>query len=104
LPLGIISNWDTSIHAHVRERLVGLNFDHIIGSSGSALEKPDRRIYELALDRAGVSAAEVLYVGDSIRLDVAPAMAVGMKAILIDRDGLFPGFPGRIGSLLELNA
>lgn len=50
------------------------------------MEKPDPRIYKIALERAGdVAAEEVLHIGDSMRKDYLPAKSVGMHALLVDR-------------------
>jgi FMN phosphatase YigB (HAD superfamily) len=67
------------------------------------MEKPDLRIYRLALDRAGVDAAEAAFVGDSPEFDVDPPAALGMFPVLIDRDDLYAGFVGtRILRLTDL--
>ena len=47
-------------------------------------------------------AQEVVYVGDSVRLDMAPALALGMRACLIDRNDLFGGYAHRLGDLGDL--
>ena len=49
--------------------------------------KPDRRIYEVALAKAGSTPAETLFVGDSLQHDVAGARAVGMRTVLIGEPG-----------------
>ena len=49
------------------------------------MEKPDPRIYRLALERAGVDAGEAAYVGDNPEFDVDPPAALGMFPVLIDR-------------------
>lgn len=50
------------------------------------IEKPDPRIYKIALERAGnIAPEETLHIGDSIRKDYIPAKSVGMQAILLDR-------------------
>jgi FMN phosphatase YigB (HAD superfamily) len=54
------------------------------------VEKPDTRIYEIALERAGVAPEEVLHTGDSMRKDYVPAKNVGMHALLLDREDLGP--------------
>ena len=67
------------------------------------MEKPDPRIFELAMSRAGVDAASSVYVGDSPKFDVEPAAALGMLPVLIDRRERFPDAPGaRITSMQEL--
>jgi FMN phosphatase YigB (HAD superfamily) len=52
------------------------------------VEKPDPRIYEVALRQAaggGVAPGEALHIGDSLRKDYAPARSLGMHALLLDR-------------------
>lgn len=50
------------------------------------MEKPDPRIYEIALERAGnISPGEALHIGDSMRKDYVPAKSIGMHALLLDR-------------------
>ncbi len=54
------------------------------------------------LDLLGVEPAEAAMVGDRIADDVEGAAAIGMRAILLDRDGIHPGFEPRITGLREL--
>jgi putative hydrolase of the HAD superfamily len=67
------------------------------------VEKPDPKIFLLALDRIGVEPPEAVYVGDSVHFDVEPATAVGMLGVLLDRRSRYPDHAGvRIASLEEL--
>lgn len=64
----------------------GSEWDFGVFSGLEGVEKPDPRIYEIALERAGnVAPEEVLHVGDSMRKDYLPAKSVGMHALLLDR-------------------
>ncbi|KAK8966159.1 hypothetical protein KSP40_PGU007368 [Platanthera guangdongensis] len=64
----------------------GSEWDFGVFSGVVGVEKPDRRIYEIALEMAGnVAADEVLHIGDSMRIDYLPARSVGMQAVLLDR-------------------
>ncbi|KAJ4979947.1 hypothetical protein NE237_010727 [Protea cynaroides] len=50
------------------------------------VEKPDPRIYEIALEKAGnIAPEETLNIGDSMRKDYLPAKSVGMHVLLLDR-------------------
>ena len=50
------------------------------------MEKPDKKIYEIALEMAGnVRPEEALHIGDSFRKDYIPAHELGMHAVLLDR-------------------
>jgi HAD superfamily hydrolase (TIGR01509 family) len=48
--------------------------------------KPDKRIFQYALQKAGVSAQQVLFVGDSVGHDIAGPAAVGMRTALLAAD------------------
>ncbi|CAN6237277.1 unnamed protein product [Urochloa humidicola] len=91
LAVGIVSNAEHRYRDVVLPAL-GLNqgseWDFGVFSGVAGVEKPDRRIYEAALEAAGgVAAAEALHIGDSLRKDYAPARGLGMHALLLDRFG-----------------
>jgi putative hydrolase of the HAD superfamily len=83
--LGLISNFE----AWLEDLLVDLGirdaFTVRVISGIEGVEKPDPRIYRLALQRAGVEAGDAAYVGDNPEFDVDPPAALGMFPILIDR-------------------
>lgn len=67
-------------------RIQGSEWDFGVFSGLEGVEKPDPRMYEMALERAGgISPEEALHIGDSFRKDYLPAKSVGMKALLLDR-------------------
>lgn len=84
--LGAISNWDARLNGVLEGLgLVGV-LDPIVISWEVGAEKPDRRIFDAARERAGVNgAATPLHVGDSLEDDVRGAQAAGFEARLIDR-------------------
>jgi FMN phosphatase YigB (HAD superfamily) len=61
----------------------------VVDSGLVAIEKPDPRIFELALRQAGVNAADAFYVGDVYPIDVAGAARVGMVPVLMDPLGRY---------------
>lgn len=64
----------------------GTEWDFGVFSGLEGVEKPNPRIYEIALERAGnIAPEEVLHIGDSMRKDYLPAKGVGMHALLLDR-------------------
>jgi FMN phosphatase YigB (HAD superfamily) len=90
LPMGVLSNWDTSL----REKLsliVNTRFEWILGSAEQLVRKPDLDFFKKVFLLTGLKPGEVLYVGDSLRLDIEPALHLGMNAILLDRHELYPG-------------
>jgi putative hydrolase of the HAD superfamily len=62
---------------------VGLSgcFDPIVVSGDFGYRKPDRRLFQAALDAMGMTAAEVVFVGNDMYRDVHGAQKVGMKAV-----------------------
>ncbi len=53
--------------------------------------KPHRELFEKALEISGCTPDEVLHIGDSITSDVNGALAVGIRACLLDRKGAKKG-------------
>ena len=85
--VGLISNFEGWLEEMLVELQAGDIFEVSVISGLVGVEKPDPRIYEIALEKSGVEPERAAHVGDSVRLDVEPATAVGMKAVLLDRDG-----------------
>jgi putative hydrolase of the HAD superfamily len=103
LLLGVVSNFEAWLEDWfgVHELLELLPVRVISGIEG--IEKPDERIYRMAIERAGMEAGESAYVGDNPEFDVDPPAAIGMFPVLIDRRDRFPGHPGaRITDLRQL--
>ncbi|MGH2748184.1 MAG: HAD family hydrolase [Actinomycetota bacterium] len=103
--LGLISNFEQWLEEMLVELEVGHLFEAVVISGVAGVEKPDSRIYEIALERVGVAAENAVHVGDSPSMDVEPARALGMHAVLLDRVGRYEGreFDAiRIASLKDL--
>lgn len=82
--VGIISNISFSgefIRRELETQLPGFNFEFIIASSDYVYRKPHKRIFELALRKAGLDAGEVWYAGDRFDRDVAGAVNAGMLPV-----------------------
>jgi putative hydrolase of the HAD superfamily len=78
-------------------------FEFVIDSGEVGVEKPDPRIFRFALDRLGMDAAEVLYVGDLYEVDAVGARAAGIDVVLLDPDGAYEGRDVRtVRSIAEL--
>jgi putative hydrolase of the HAD superfamily len=89
--IGLISNFEGWLEKMLVELEVGHVFEVSVISGVEGVEKPDPRIYEIALTKAAVSPANTVHVGDSVKFDVEPAKSVGMHAVLIDRAGTAGG-------------
>jgi len=85
--LGIISN--TSDDKNVQQLLDRWElrpfFETIITSAICGIRKPDRRIFQLALEHFGVPAGQVAMVGDSLEADILGANQLGIYSIWITR-------------------
>ena len=105
LVLVVVSNWDVSLPAVLdRVGVAGL-LDGVVTSAQTGTRKPDRAIFDRALELAGVSAEEAIHVGDSPREDLDGARGAGIEAVLLVRSGTAgPADVPRIRSLSELPA
>lgn len=101
---GLISNMDAGGDEIVDQLGLAGMFDVAVTSADAGAAKPSPVIFLAALSRAGVEAAESVYVGDQVSSDVQGALAVGIRPVLIDRDGNYPHYREcpRIDSLSEL--
>jgi putative hydrolase of the HAD superfamily len=102
LRVGLISNGQRDLVEFAEHH--GLDVDVSVGSTAHGRIKPHPSIFETALSALGVEPAEAAMVGDSLEDDVEGARALGIRAILVDRDGVHPDEPDRIDTLLALPA
>ena len=91
---GVVSNADGRIEQLLE--LVGLrrHFAFVVDSGTVGVEKPEARIFEIALARAretepGLTAAQCYYVGDIYPIDVVGSRTVGMVPVLLDPLGRY---------------
>ncbi len=84
--IGVVSNNTTS---EQRTKLAFLGFerwvDHLVVSGEVGIAKPDRRIFEIALDRASATPEEAVMVGDSWANDILGARGAGIGAVWFNR-------------------
>lgn len=66
-----------------------LRIDHVFTSESLRVYKPQKEFYKAILERIGWDAQDTLFVGDSLTDDVIGPKSVGMKAILLDRKGIY---------------
>ena len=103
--LAIVSNWDTPLDPLTERLGIANYFDAIVASHDARVksEKPDPHIFTYALAAVGVSAEEVVHVGDTYQADIVGAQGIGIRPILLDRDGTQAGrWKETIQSLSEL--
>ena len=103
--MGVVSNFEVWLEQLLEQLRVRSYFAVSVVSGVEGVEKPDPRIFEIAMERAGVRPDVSVYVGDNPEFDVDPAHEAGMFPVLLDRRERFPDAPGaRITSMAELPA
>ena len=87
--IAMITNGPTDIQQPKLDLLnIEQLFSFVLISERTGFWKPDPRIFELALERAGIPAHESVYVGDSVAHDVPGAHSAGLGAVWMNRRGL----------------
>jgi HAD superfamily hydrolase (TIGR01509 family) len=67
-------------------------FDHVLDSHEWGVEKPDPRLFQLALEQSRAEASRTVHVGDLYHVDVMGARRAGLHdAVLFDLAGLYDG-------------
>ncbi len=103
LAQGVVSDWGTDLVPLLHAHDVTRHLDFVVASAAMGAAKPHPDIFRFALTRAGLEASEVVYVGDSYVSDVLGARAVGIDAVLLDREGRAPAVDCPVvASLTEL--
>lgn len=101
VPVGIISNFNLSLKSKIEEQF-GSVFSDFFVSEEMGISKPSIEFYEKALHKIGINAEDILYVGDSLKLDLVPSLQLGFNSYLIDRDNFYLNNSHKISSLSEL--
>jgi len=102
LKIGLVTNGQRDLEEFVAHHR--LEVDAMVGSRLHGRTKPHPSIFVAALRMLDARPQEAAMVGDSYEDDIAGARALGMRAILLDRDGMRPDEPERIDTLLALPA
>ncbi len=100
LLIGLLSNSSRDLHEFVAHH--SLRADAVLTSHAHGKTKPHESIFRAMLDLLGVGADEAVMVGDTVDDDIEGARAVGMQAVLLDREGRYPELEGRLDDLREL--
>jgi HAD superfamily hydrolase (TIGR01549 family) len=100
--LGILSNGNSY---PARCGLEGM-FQFVVFSQDYGVEKPNSRLFQIALEKAGCSKHQLIHVGDSLQEDVAGAIKAGIRCVWLNRKhvktNLNLKIDYEISSLLEL--
>jgi putative hydrolase of the HAD superfamily len=98
---GVVTN---NVASEQRQKIAACGFgpllDTVVISEEAGVTKPDPRIFEIALERLGRSAAETVMLGDAWNTDIEGARAAGIRPIWFNRFGAAPPEP----SVTEIRA
>lgn len=86
VPIYVVSNIDREDILKAIE-FHGLTPKKVFTSEDAKSYKPRRELFELALNSAGLSAEQVVHIGDSLSSDIKGATSVGIDAIWVNRSG-----------------
>ncbi len=89
IALAVVSNWDRRLPEILRALGLFELFDAVAVSAIEGFEKPSPKIFERALERLGLEAADVVHVGDSPLEDYRGALDAGLTPVLLDRRRAF---------------
>jgi putative hydrolase of the HAD superfamily len=89
--LAVISNADGRVEALLDSLDLRPHFEFVIDSTLVGVEKPDPRIFRMALERLGVEPHEAAYVGDIYEIDVVGSRNAGLHPYLVDPLGRSAG-------------
>lgn len=88
--LGIISNVDDDLFAETRKKL-GVDFDFVVTAQQVQSYKPSLRNFQEAMRRGCVETGQILHAGQSLYHDIAPANALGISNVWVNRPSVRPG-------------
>lgn len=86
---GVVSNISyrgETLKKHIHELIPNEEFEFFIASSDYVFRKPNKRIFELALEKACLEPNEVWYCGDQYECDIVGAKKVGLTPIWISEE------------------
>ena len=81
--IGVIANQSPGSEERLKNHGILKYIDLVIASAEEGVSKPDRRIFDIALSRAGCSPANAVMIGDRLDNDIAPAKKLGMKTVRV---------------------
>lgn len=88
--LGMVSNRETPYHDEIKNLKLDSYFRFILAGGEVNSYKPDKVIFKRALEMAGTSAQETVYIGDNYFADIIGAHRSALIPVLYDPGSLFP--------------
>ena len=99
----VVSNTQSTLRQAFDRRDLTPLVDLIVASEEEGVEKPNPRLFQIAMERSGADAASTIHCGDMYEVDVVGARSAGLPAVLLDSAGVYDGVDcPRVASLTEL--
>ena len=87
--IAVVSNTNGTLRRMFRRVGLGPFLDVVVDSTEEGIEKPDPRLFDIALERTGGTRDAAIHCGDLYHVDVVGARAAGLPAVLLDPVGLY---------------
>lgn len=81
--LAVIANQDKNLKKRLEIFGILDEFEILVSSTEVGLYKPDIRIFQYALEQAGIQPSRAIYIGDRVDNDIIPAKKLGMRTVRI---------------------
>ncbi len=89
--VAIVSNSEGRLETLFEALDVLRHFDTVVDSGNVGVEKPDPRIFEIALERCGAVRERTVMLGDIFATDIVGARCAGIRSALVDPHGHLAG-------------
>jgi putative hydrolase of the HAD superfamily len=80
----ITNGFDKTQHSKLKSSGLDIFFKEVVTSEGSNSLKPQKEIFEYALNKTSATVEESIMIGDSLEVDIAGAMGVGMDQVHVN--------------------
>jgi putative hydrolase of the HAD superfamily len=91
IQMGVLSNFDSRLYLVLKALKLKEFFTSVTISTETGFAKPDPKIFAAALQKHYCNPQDAWHIGDSVKEDYQGAKAVGMRAILLERNSQMPG-------------
>jgi putative hydrolase of the HAD superfamily len=89
LQIVVVSNTNGTLRRLFERTGLAPHVDLLVDSTEEQVEKPNPRLFQIALARAGADRATTIHCGDLYEIDVVGARAAGLPAVLLDTAGIY---------------
>jgi putative hydrolase of the HAD superfamily len=101
--LVVVSNANGTLRAKFDQLGLTEHVDCVLDSCEFGVEKPDPRLFQIAMEKSGARPETTVHVGDLYHVDVLGARAAGLRGVLFDEAGLYGDVDcPKVSSLAEL--